>query len=277
MNNEIIVVKQLPVIVEQLQTVKADVMARVEKALSLVCTEETVVEVKNVRAAINKEFKGWEERRKEVKKAIISPYEQFETIYKDCITDVFKMADTELKVKIDNVENEIKEKRAEEVKRYFYEYADSKGVGGEFLSFDKANINVTLSASMKSLKEQAKAFIDRICDDLNLIETQEHKDEIFYEYKRSLNVSGAIKTVVERYRAIEEAKAREAERQAKFEAEQKAAEKVEMVVETLTPPTVVTPAETKEEIYTLQFTVKGTKAQLRAVKEFLEKGGYEYK
>ena len=75
-----------------------------------------------------------------------------------------------------------------------------------------------------------------------------------------LNVSGAITTVVNRRKAIEEAKAREEERQVKVEVEQKA---VEQVAEALTPPTVETISE-QEAILTVSFKVKVTKAQLRA-------------
>lgn len=270
MNNEIIIVKQLPVIVEELQTIKADVTARTEKATSLICDENTVKEIKDVRSALRKEFTEWEQKRKDVKQKIMSPYEQFEAVYKDCITDVFKQADADLKTKIDSVENELKEQKRKEVFYYFEELCEANDLA--FLTFEMASINVTLSASLKSLKEQAKAFIDRVCDDLNLIETQEHKDEILYEYKQSLNVSYAITTVANRYKAIEEQKAREEERKARAEAEQKAVEKVEQVVESLTPPTV----EEQEPIITAKFTVKGTRTQLKALKEFLNNGGYDY-
>lgn len=53
MSTEIIVVKQLPIIVEQLAQVKEVVIARVETATSLVCTDETVKEVKKARAELN--------------------------------------------------------------------------------------------------------------------------------------------------------------------------------------------------------------------------------
>lgn len=270
---EIIVVKQLPVIVEQLQTIKAEVTERVNAAMNLVCNEDTIQTVKKIRTELNKEFGGWEEKRKEVKKAIMSPYDQFEAVYKDCITDVFKKADTDLKCKIASVENEEKAKKETEVKRYFTEYATSV-LSSDFSDIEQlykfADINITLSASVKSLKEKAKAFVDKVHDDILLISTQEHCSEIMYEYGKTFNVSSAIRTVTERYKAIEETKAREVERQAKEEAEQTAVKKV---VDVLTPPTV----EIKEQIITTTFTVKGTKAQLKALKEFLNKGGYEYK
>nr|MCR5729540.1 DUF1351 domain-containing protein [Ruminococcus sp.]MCR5729541.1 DUF1351 domain-containing protein [Ruminococcus sp.] len=73
MNTEIISVKQLPVIVEQLAQVKETVIQRVQTATSLVCTDETVKEVKKARAELNSEFKAWEEKRKEVKTAVMTP------------------------------------------------------------------------------------------------------------------------------------------------------------------------------------------------------------
>lgn len=276
MDKGIIEVKQLPIIVEQLQEVKAEVTAKVEQALSLVCTEDTVKDVKKVRSDLNKELKDYEERRKAVKTAIMKPYNDFEEIYKDCISDTYKKADTELKGKIDSVENELKEQKKAEVKGYFDEYLTATGI--DFVTFENANINVTLSASMKSLKEQAKAFVDKIVDDLNLIDTQENKDEIMYEYKQSLNVSNAITTVANRYKAIEEAKAREEERKAREQAEAEAVAKVEEVVEAVAPPTVepIAPPVEEEKTYTLKFTVRGTMSQLKALKEFLTNGGYDY-
>lgn len=281
MKDNIIVVKQLPIIEEELNKIKAEVTAKVEQATSLVCTEDTVKDVKKVRAELNKEFTDFENRRKEVKKAITEPYTKFEAVYKDCITDVFKQADAELKGKIDSVENELKEQKFTEVKAYFDEYRNSKTEiveGVKWLPFGVANINVTLSASMKSLKEQAKAFIDKIVDDLTLIDTQEHKDEILYEYKQTLNVSNAITTVVNRYKAIEEVKAREEERKAREQAEAEAVAKVEEVVEAVAPPTVepIAPPVEEEKTYTLKFTVRGTMPQLKALKEFLKNGGYDY-
>lgn len=274
MSKDIIVVKQLPVIVEQLQLIKADVTERVNKAMSLVCTEDTVKTVKNVRSELNKEFADWEEQRKSVKKAVLSPYEQFEIVYKDCITDVFKQADNDLKSKIDNVENGLKEQKRAEVKNFFDEYLLSKNI--DFVTYENANINITLSASKKSLKEQAKAFIDRICDDLNLIDTQEHKDEIMYEYKQSLNVSNAITKVTTRYKAIEEEKKREEERRAKEQAKKEAASKVEKVVDTLTPPTPLDVPVEEEPIIAVKFTVRGTKAKLKDLKEYMNREGYDY-
>ena len=273
MKDEIIVIEQLPVITQRLQMIKEEVTEKVARATSLVCTADTVKEIKVVRANLTKDFKDFEERRKAVKKAVMTPYDEFEAVYRECVSDTFKKADQELKNKIDSVENELKENKAEEVKAYFYEYRKSKGI--DFISFENANINVTLSASLKGLKEQAKAFVDRIVDDLVLIDTQDHKEEILYEYKNHLNVSAAITTVVNRYIAIEEQKAKEEERKAMERAEEAATEKVTDAL-TLSKEQPIAPPAEKEPRLTLKFTVRATRSKLKELKEFLEKGGYDY-
>jgi predicted secreted protein len=279
MSNEIIVVKQLPVIEQQLSQIKEQVGERVSAAMQLVCTEATVKEIKKARAELNAEYKAWEDKRKEVKTAVMSPYEQFESVYKDCISDAYKAADKDLKQKIDEVEQQLKTQKAAEVKGYFEEYLASKNI--DFVSYGQAGINVTLSASLKSLKEQAKDFIDRIESDLKLIETfTDLKAEILVEYKKSLNVSDAITGVKARAKAVQEEQARQA-----AEAEKRAAEaqRVE-AIKAATPeapaaveaPTEQTAAPAPEKKYCIRFTVKGTKEQLIALKKFLNEGEYEY-
>lgn len=275
MNTEIISVKQLPVIVEQLAQVKETVIQRVKTATSLVCTDETVKEVKKARAELNSEFKAWEEKRKEVKTAVMTPYEKFEAVYKECVSDTYKTADKDLKSKIDSVENELKEKKSAEVREYFSEYLISKNI--DFVAFEQAGINVTLSASLKSLKEQSKAFVDKICSDLALIDTQEHKAEILVEYKKTLNVSAAITGVTARIKAVEDEKRRQEEAAARRVAEEQRLAEIRAAVPEPVPE-VAAPVEiqSEEKIYILRFTVKGTKDKLRELKAFLNNGGYKY-
>ena len=50
MDNQIIVIEQLPVISEKLMQIKEEVTEKVAVATALVCTEETVKEVKKAKA-----------------------------------------------------------------------------------------------------------------------------------------------------------------------------------------------------------------------------------
>jgi hypothetical protein len=268
---ELVIVKQLPVIEQHLQKLATEIDAKVELAKNLVCTEDTVKDVKNVRASLTKQFKELEESRKEVKSKIMTPYEQFEKVYKECVSDKFKKADADLKTKVDEVENTLKAEKEKEVEDYFTELLTANNI--DFVYFRHANINVTLSASMKSLKEQARTFVDKIVSDLQLIDTQDHKDEILFEYKVCLDVSKAILIVKNRIEALEEQKAKEDERKQREE-KRKAEMQAEKPVEK-TP--LQAPMEVKKEpILKMRFTVEGTKAQLVSVKEFLEREGIKY-
>lgn len=276
MNKELISVKQIPIIEEQLKSVSAVIDERVKNATSLVCTEETVKTIKEVRAELNKELKEFEAKRKEVKEEVLKPYNDFENIYKEYISDKFRNADLILKGRIKVVENELKSKKEKEVIDYFEEYKLANEI--DFVTYEQARINTTLSASMKSLKEQAKEFIDKIVDDLKLIETQEHKAEILVEYKNTLNVSNAITTVSNRFKAIEEEKRKQEELVNKRLEEEKQRLQDNMKrLENKQEEILQAPVETKqEEILTLKFTVKGTKTKLKELKEFLINGGYDY-
>ena len=153
MIKDLIEIKQLPIIEEQLKNVSAVIDERVKNATSLVCTEENIKTIKEIRAEINKDFKEFEEQRKAVKEQVLKPYNDFETIYKECISDKFKNADIILKGRIEVVENELKAKKENEVKEYFEEYRNANNI--DFIEYKQTKINVTLSASKKRLKEKA--------------------------------------------------------------------------------------------------------------------------
>ncbi len=209
MIKDLIVIKQLPQIEEHLKELSIEIDKKVEHAKSLVCTEENVKTIKQVRADLNKEFREVEQQRKVVKEKIMAPYMEFDNVYKEYISDKYKSADIDLKQKVDIVENELKAKKEKEVKDYFEEFKKANNI--DFITYEQAKINVTLTASMKSLKEQAKEFIDKITDDLKLIEVQQHKAEILVEYKQTLNVSNAITTVMNRFKAVEQEKKKQEE------------------------------------------------------------------
>ena len=230
MENNLIVIKQLPVIEDQLVAVKKSIEERVQTALSLVCTEDTYKDIKKVRSDLNKEYQELEKRRKEVKAQILKPYEAFEGIYKECAGDLYASADAQLKARITEVEDGLKTQKAEELTRYFAEKRTALGIDESFVGLDAAGIRVGLSDSMTALKNKVDDFLGQISSDLQVIGTLEHQDEVLTEYRNSYNLSGAMLTVENRHRLIEAEKARrealEAER-ARLEAERKAREESE--------------------------------------------------
>lgn len=288
----LIVVKQLPVIEDQLLAVKSSIEERVKVACSLVCTEDTYKQIKQVRSDLNKEYQELEKRRKEVKASILAPYEQFEGVYKECAGDIYLNADRELKAKIDEVESGLKKQKADDLEKYFYEYLSSVGIDDSFVSIDDAKIKVGLSDSRASLRKQAAAFIDRIADDLKVIEAMPNRDELMVAYSLDYNLSKAMITVENRRKAIEAERQRREEMQIVKETENERQEAIKeavqaMVVESVSAPNIVaapvaTPQEYSEPenpgetVYRATFTVSGTLEQLKELKQFLKEGGFVY-
>ena len=80
MDNTLMKVTQLPVIEEHLRSRKEQTERRVAEAMSLVCTDETLTSVKNIRAEMNREFADAEPQRKAIKAAIMEKYDSFEAV-----------------------------------------------------------------------------------------------------------------------------------------------------------------------------------------------------
>lgn len=204
--NEIIRLEQVPVINHDLLRIGKMVDERIEvlNLDNLVATEDTVKAMKTLRAELNKEFKEFEEQRKTIKTHVSKPYDDMEAVYKEMVTAKYTAAVNTLKAKITEFEEYVKKQKELEVEIYFDELCEAEGV--TFLKFEQAGIKVGLSNSMKSLKEEAVAFVERVKSDIELIETQEHKAEIYVEYHKDLNASRAIKEVSDR-KAAEKAAA----------------------------------------------------------------------
>ena len=264
---DLIIIKQLPQIEEHLKELSTEVDKKVENAKSLVCTEENVKTIKQVRADLNKEFKEVEQQRKAVKEQVLAPYMQFESIYKEYISDKYKSADIDLKQKVDTVESELKIIKEKEVKDYFEEYKQDNSI--DFVTFEQVRINVTLTASMKSLKRQVKEFIDKIVDDLKLIEVQQHKAEILVEYKNTLNVSNAITTVMNRFEAVEQEKKKQEELSNQNIEEEK--KKIQKAIKPFQQAT-----KDNMKVFTITFTVTDNSVRLKQLKDYLIREGYQY-
>lgn len=267
----LIVVKQLPIIEEHLRTLKERWEQRAFDAESMVCTLDTVQAVKEFRAEMRKEFEEAETLRKVAKKAIMEPYDQLEEVYKECVTAPFQKADQSLSGKVIEVERDIKARCEDGLRDYFTELCAVHHL--DWLTYEQAGIKVDMASAKaktpKKLREQLSAFAAGVAESVDRINTLEDAGEIMVEYQKTLDAAGAICTVKERHRRIEEQKkfqeARDAIRVQETEAVRR--------VEALAPPVVV---EAPEPVVKCTFTVRTTKSQLRKLKEFLNMEGIKY-
>ena len=280
-NTDLIHVVQLPVIEERLRSMKEKVIDQTAAAMALVCTDENLAQVRAVRADLNNTFKDLEEQRKAVKKSIMGPYEAFERVYKECITEPFKQADTSLKEKVTAVEDGIKTECESKMREYFSELCAAERV--DWLKFEWVGLKIDLAtARQKShakLREQIAAFVVGVAQAVNTISKMEDADEIMAEYRQCLDMGRAIGIVQDRHQRIEdERQAAEAHRAAQ-EAQDAAVQKVEAVAPpiVLEPPVAApAPHQEDEKVYKCSFTVHATKAQLKRLKDFMMQEGIRY-
>lgn len=273
----LVVVRQLPIIEERLHTLKALWELRAQKAESIICTEDTLQLVKAERAIMRNEFAGVEELRKRAKQAVMEPYLQFEGVYKECITDIYQRADGVYSRKIHECEEAIKKRCEDGLREYFDELCAAHHL--EWLTYEQAEIKLDMASAKaetpKKLREQLATFVAQVGDSVDCIANLDNFDEIMVEFRRTLNSTDAIRTVLERHQRIEAERAAQEARRSERERE------AEMVrrVEALAPPVVVNPGEKdpNEVIPRCTFTAIGaTRAQLRKLKEFLNMEGIKY-
>ena len=296
MNENLITVQQLPVIVyERLESVGQEIDKRIA-VLDLdkqLVTEDTKKAVKDTRAMLNKELKDFEEQRKRIKEQVVAPYEAFEKAYNSFIKVKYEKADSILKVKIDEFDRKLKADKEARIRAYFTELCQANNI--DFLPFERLCLNIRLNDSDKSLKDIVNTNIDNVVKSLEFIESltdpDEYKAEVLADYKQTLNVMTAINNAKYRkqqreaeLQRLEAQKARAeqarlaAEARAKEVAPLQAPEEVPAPApeEAPAPPQEVPAPAPQEEILHFTLGVSGTRAQLRALRQFLETNNINY-
>ena len=291
MNENLITVQQLPVIVyERLESVGQEIDKRIA-ALDLdkqLVTEDTKKAVKDTRAMLNKELKDFEEQRKRIKEQVVAPYEAFEKAYNSFIKVKYEKADSILKVKIDEFDRRLKADKEARIRAYFTELCQANNI--DFLPFERLCLNIRLNDSDKSLKDIVNTNIDNVVKSLEFIESltdpDEYKAEILTDYKQTLDVMRSINNA--KYRKQQ----REAELQ-RIEAQKARAEQARLAAEArakevapLQAPEEVKSEErivkneavpaAQEEIIHVTLELIGTRAQLRALRQFLDINNIKY-
>ena len=294
MNEQLITLKQAPIIIyERIKAVGQQVETKIAE-LNLdnqLVTDDTLKSAKDTRTMLRKELAVFEEQRKFIKEQVNAPYEAFEKAYKEHIKVHYDKADSTLKAKIDEVQNRLLDDKRGRIKDYFKEFCAAQGI--DFLIFERLPLNITLSASDKSLKEQVTGFVSEVSKSLQLIESlnepDEFKAEILTDYKQTLDVTRAIQGAQYRRQQREAELPRiEAQRVAAEQARAAAAARVQAQAPLQAPAQVTyetQPAapiqpepvqeatqavqEDENEVVQATFTVIGTRTQLKALKHYI--------
>lgn len=282
MSTDLIHVAQIPVIEQRLRSIKPEIERRVSEAKSLACTPDTVISVKKTRSDLHKQFEEFEEQRKAVKALILEPLAAFESVYKECVSDLFKSADADLKAKIDDTESSIKSACEDGLREYFSELATAEHV--EWLTYERAGIVVDMTSAKqkthKKLREQITSFVTGVARGVEAISNMENANEIMVEFRQCLDVAKAILIVQDRDQKIDSEQRESGARKAAIEAQRAAVQKVEEVAPPapVFAPPVSAPVTIQEDekVYPCPFTVYATKPQLTRLKAFLIQEGIKY-
>ena len=271
--NEIIVIEQLPQLFYKLEKVGEYLDEELSSIKDIVVSEESKQEVKKVRTNINNILKQFEDKRKEVKAKCLEEYNLFEEKYEQEVKIKLTKASDELGTKIKDIEEKQVEEKSFKVFNFIREHIKAnhlENVITEVDVRDYAGLKLNLSTSEKSLKDNALVFIERVANEVKLIEMEETSSNLLYEYKQNgFDLTKAKLTLIERQKQIEELAKQREEVQEVIQEEVK----VEEVVENITAPKEVIE---ESEILECQFKVKGTLEQIKAIKNFLNELGVNY-
>ena len=288
--NEIVKVKKLPEIYQQLDKINEIVIEKtknIDEILEKISKlsdeeqEEQKSEVKNYKTYLNSLKKDLETRRIEIKKSILAPYEDFEKVYKDKTTKVLDDGITKLTNTINTIETKQIQNKVDELVTFFNEYALYYHVEN-ILTFDSIPIKINLSTSLNSLKKQIVEYCEKVSNDMVVISSEEFRDEILLEYQNNgYDYTKAKITITDRHKKLEEMQ----KQQEKVELEVSEEEKVIQNVQTLcSAPVEINEEVDNENDLEISFTIKTTKEiyqkllkdKLQEFRHFLQVNNIEY-
>lgn len=239
---------------------------------AMVVTEAGIRDAKADRAKLNKLKAAIDDRRKEVKKDYLKPYNEFEAKIKE-LTGLIDQPIKAIDVQLDKYEEARKEKKRAEIED-FYNAAVPKSIEAVIpleRIFDKKWLNV--GTTMKSIEDEIGNLVKKTESDLQALDSIEMKYRIACreKYLATLDISAAI-AHQEAIKASEEAlKAREAERIAR---EEKKAQEAKM--EPQEAPAPQKEPQQQEKRYALRLEFHVTKEQAIALRNFIDQNQMEY-
>lgn len=175
-----------------------------EKVSSIEVTEDNVKESKKTIANVKKSVKRLDDRRIEIKKAILEPYEELNKKVKS-IQDVLNKADEQVRSQI----REMEEKERDEKEQRLHEQWDKR-----ITAYDNAKImsfedwltpqHLNKTYSFGQAEDSMVDFLEKCERDIQVLREMQHSEELVSIYRQALDVSLAISTVKNRHIEMEE-------------------------------------------------------------------------
>jgi hypothetical protein len=263
--------------------IKTELAQRLEKYNGLVYSEENIKEAKADRATLNKFKTAIEDKRKEMKKMCLAPYEKFEIQIKEITAMVDKpilAIDSQVKA----FEQIKQDEKLEGIKIY---YADKIGDLAKLVPFEKIYnpkwMNVTYKGS-EIEKEITDLFV-KVESDLKVItELQsEYELQIKDTYLKNFDLTAALqekKRLEEQAAKMAEYQRLQKEREAAASSEPKQTEEAKLQQKVIPAEEASfpkqEPVEPEVQLFKMDFRVWASREQLTALKQFLVDNGIKY-
>lgn len=271
----------LPAVLEfNFEDLKKALAERMELYRGLVVTEDGIKAAKQDRADLNKLREAIEAKRKEVKKACMAPYTEFEGRVKELVQLVdapIAAIDGQLK---EYEEKRRAEKRAEIAAIYEETVGELKGI----LPFERLWRDEWYNTawSMKKIREAIVAAEGKTASDLEVLSTVESEfaEAVRLKYLEALDLNAAL---AERARLQERAaKLREYEEQRRRAAEAEAAsapeaERAEAAAKYAGQAEAAPATGAEETVYLLRFECQLTRSQAMELSAWLKDRNISYR
>lgn len=254
---------------------KTELSTRLEKYNNLTYTEETIKQAKDDRAGLNKFKEAIETRRKEIKNLCLKPYNDFEAKVKE-LTGLIDQPILAIDSQIKNFDNQRIEAKRVDITDFF-----NSAIGDlkEILPLEKIFNPKWLNATYKmtNIQKEIVETIGKVNGNLSVIGDLKLNPNLALQVKDKylqtldFGLAMAEKTRLENLQnAINK---REAVQDEEIHQE----EVKPVLIDEQTPENnqIITPLQT-EKIYYKEFFVRGTKAQLIALGEYLKANNIEY-
>lgn len=211
---------------------KEEITKKSSDYLNLVYSSEQIKDAKQDRANLRKLVTALENKRKEIKKEIMVPYDDFAEKEKELV-GIINEAITNIDTQVKGYEEGLRQEKLAKVKEI---YNECIGDLDRTVPFEKIFKDSWLNASttLKSVKEEITAIHDKVDGDLKIInaENSPYVYEMKEEYLKDFDLMAAmakkqqLEETVQKKALYEEQKRKEAEERERWRKEE--AERVEM-------------------------------------------------
>lgn len=284
---ELVVETDLSVLPQKIEwnfdDLKAQISPKLDYYNNLVVTEDGIKAAKSDKAKLNQLVKAIEDKRKEIKRTCLAPYEAFEVQCKELVGMIqapIAAIDTQIKV----FDDARKQDKYNQLRQAFDDYVTEQELR-EFIRFDEI-LNPkwsNVSQKTENLKLEITDHVDRIKAALNAIRTQyadkPYLSAIISEYQKRYNLTSAMQ-YAETLRQREEAECKRKEqqeierrKQEMTQPEPKSEPVPEQVAVTAPRETVTTPPQ----IGSAAFLATCTREQMIALRDYMKSAGIAYR